>query len=121
MNKIQKILGCTLKTRIYISGPITGLSIDEAYNNFERAERRLNALGFEAVNVMKLVPYKDGKSWWEYLSEDIAILGTCKAIYMLRGWGSSDGAKIEHHCADLKKYPVAHESMSDEKIIEKLK
>lgn len=96
--------------KIYISGKITGLSQTEAFANFERAEIQLHAFGFEAINPMKKVSEQEGKSWKEYMLEDIAILWDCDAIYMLCNWKDSKGAKIERAIAENLGMPVLLES-----------
>jgi len=88
--------------KIYISGKITGLPIQEAQNNFEAAEKRLKSEGHEPINPMKL-PHEHGKTWSEYMKEDIKALLECDAIYMLLGWQESKGACIEFNLAhDLR-------------------
>ena len=57
--------------RIYISGAITGLETAVAFQNFERAEDLLRERGHEPVNPMKKVSEQEGKSWEEYMKEDI--------------------------------------------------
>lgn len=91
--------------KIYISGKISGLTTEEALNNFERAEKYLYANqsyaenGFvDLVNPMKLEHNHD-KSWVEFMKEDIGALLTCDAIYLLKNWGDSKGARIERAIA----------------------
>jgi hypothetical protein len=85
--------------KIYISGQITGLEYTESYLNFEDAEKKLNtATKYEVVNPMKLNHNHD-KSWENYMLEDIKALFECDAIYMLKNWGSSKGARIERSIA----------------------
>jgi len=79
--------------RVYISGPMTGIP---EYNRaaFLAAEARLRALGLEPVN-----PWDFGEvpGWdhYDYMRRDIPALATCGAIYMLRGWLRSRGARKE--------------------------
>jgi|LakMenEpi03Aug12_release.lakeMendotaPanAssembly.Ray.scaffolds.fasta_scaffold558115_2 hypothetical protein len=92
--------------KIYISGKISGLTTEEALNNFERAEKYLhenqNSLDSvyvnELVNPMKLEHNHD-KTWVEFMKEDISALLTCDAIYLLKNWGDSRGARIERAIA----------------------
>lgn len=100
MTENNKGVKYIIPKKIYISGKITGLSQTEAFANFERAEMRINCFGFEAINPMKKVSEQEGKSWKEYMLEDIAILWDCDAIYMLRNWEDSKGAKIERAIAE---------------------
>lgn len=80
---------------IYISGKITGLDLKVAFDNFEQAENELLARGFEPVNPMKKVSEQEGKTWKEYMLEDIALLWDCDGIYLLKNWKQSKGAKLE--------------------------
>jgi len=85
--------------KIYISGQITGLKLEESYRLFHEAEAELIKLGHEPVNPMKLIPYDPLFSWEDYMIKDIEILLKCDGIYMLRNWGVSRGARIEHFIA----------------------
>ena len=81
--------------KVYISGPMTGIP---EFNRpeFDRAADRVRAAGHEPVLP---APYVDGKSYEEYLRDDIRMLLDCDGIYMLPGWQESKGAKIEHMIA----------------------
>jgi hypothetical protein len=101
--------------KIYISGKISGLTTEEALNNFERAEKKLSENQWsldsvydrpkrtfgsvnELVNPMKL-EHNHNKSWEEFMKEDIGALLSCDAIYLLKNWGDSRGARIERAIA----------------------
>ena len=94
---------------IYISGRITGLLYDEALANFKKAEEHLHNLGYSVVNPMVLVPYNKDWSWFDYMGEDVKLLGKCDSIYMLKGWHKSDGAWIEHEIAIRKNLTITYE------------
>lgn len=49
---------------------------------------------------MKESPYVEGKTWEEYMIEDIQLLFGCKAICMLPNWKDSKGARIELNIAE---------------------
>ena len=80
--------------KIYISGQITGLSEETARYNFTMAHLNLRQQGHDPVNPM-LLPHNHGKTWAEYMREDIHALLDCEAIYMLENWQESKGARIE--------------------------
>lgn len=92
-------------TKIYISGKITGRPYDEAKKVFDEAEEYLlsfkeNLSGnIEVINPMKAVPQNNAMRWIDYMVKDIELLATCDAIYMLKGWEHSQGARIEHALA----------------------
>jgi hypothetical protein len=84
--------------KIYISGPISGLSIEDAIENFQEAERLFEMLNFKVFNPIKISPFHASKTWADYMKDDLAVLldFTHKdCIYMLRGYERSKGAMIE--------------------------
>lgn len=84
------------KERIYISGKITGLDLGEAERNFSKAkEELLKSCDCEVVNPMEEIPYEKGKTWQEYMIDDIKLLFGCTSIFMLKNWHESKGARIE--------------------------
>lgn len=87
------------KKKVYISGKISGSDYDEAFDKFERAENWLSLIGLSPINPMKKVSEQEGKSWKDYMLEDIAILWECDGIYMLPDWKDSKGARIEFQIA----------------------
>lgn len=82
--------------KIYISGKITNNANYKA--DFEAAENELKIAGFQPVNPAK-EHLPDGATWADYMRHDIKLLCDCDAIYMLKGWQESAGAKIEHKLA----------------------
>jgi len=87
-----------MKQKIYISGKITGLTQEEAFNSFNNAELYLKRQGFEVVNPMT-IPHNHDKTWESYMKEDLKALLECTDIYMLKGWHESKGANIEYNLA----------------------
>ena len=85
--------------KIYISGQITGLKLVDARALFERAEILLQERGYIPVNPMKLNPHTVGKTWKEYMLDDLNALFDCEAIYLLDNWQDSKGARIEYQVA----------------------
>ena len=82
--------------KIYISGKITDNSNYKA--DFEAAGLALKIAGFQPVNPAE-EHLPDGATWADYMRHGIKLLCDCDAIYMLRGWRESAGAKIEHKLA----------------------
>lgn len=93
---------------IYISGQITGLPYEYALSAFDKAEKLLQSLGYDVINPMTHVPYNENWSWYDYMSEDIKLLGKCESIYMLKGWQKSDGARIEYEIAIRKNKKIIY-------------
>ena len=95
--------------KIYISGAISGLETAVAFQNFERAEDLLRERGHEPVNPMKKVSEQEGKSWEEYMKEDIPIMLECDGIFMLSNYHGSRGARLELYVAEALGMEVMHE------------
>jgi hypothetical protein len=81
--------------RIYVSGPMTGIPEHNA-PAFQKAANELQAAGL--IPILP-VPFVAGRSYEEYLRDDLKLLLDCDGIYMLPGWQESKGAKIEHMVA----------------------
>ena len=80
--------------RVYISGKISGLDIEEVRKSFLEAENHLKEMGLEPVN-----PLNNGLAtdddWIDHIISDLKTLSTCNAIYLLDKWEGSCGATIE--------------------------
>ena len=84
--------------RIYISGKISGLQLDDVKVRFADAKAFLDEIGFEAVNPLeKGLP--DDAPWEQHMVKDIELLLSCDAIYMMDNWTESTGAGIEYDIA----------------------
>lgn len=90
-----------MKEKAYVSGKIAGLEYQEAWSNFESKELELIKQGYEVVNPMKLKPNKPihEMQWEDYMVRDIEELFHCDAIYMMKNWGQSKGARVEYAIA----------------------
>ena len=107
--------------KVYISGQITGLNIDEVKERFERAEVRLKDKGLIPIN-----PLKNGlpldSPWKDHMVRDIEILMDCQAILMLDNWPKSTGARIEKNIAEELGLIVFNEKIQEQTyFIESLK
>ena len=94
--------------KVYISGKITGLPIEEAKQNFKNAADYLKSEGYEPVNPMELNGHDailknenltDWFKWCAHMKIDICALMDCDMIYLLPDWRESQGARIEHDIA----------------------
>ena len=86
--------------KIYISGQISGQPIDSVREKFERAERRIKAMGSEPVNPMKN-GLPENAPWELHMALDIVLLMGCESIYLLPDWEHSRGATLEKTIAEL--------------------
>lgn len=86
-------------TTVFIAGPMTGYK-DWNRPAFHEAEDKLNALGFDVLNPARNgVGKEDEWTHREYLSESLNQLFEADAIYLLPGWETSTGARLEAHYA----------------------
>lgn len=95
------------KRRIYISGPITG--DPNARNHFQEAFQECVEMGFDPVNPFDN-DLPEGSSWEEYMLVDFGKLFKCQMIYMLNGWQSSPGARMEYAIAAERGLEILFES-----------
>lgn len=87
-----------MSKRYYIAGKISGLPYQVAVLEFAQAEKSLLRYG-QVFNPIKISPFKEGKLWRHYMIDCLSVLMECDAIYMLRNWKDSKGARIEHAIA----------------------
>lgn len=86
--------------KVYISGQISGLYIEEATEKFNQAETSISALGFEPVNPIKVLPFEEGLTYKDYMKADIIALLDCDYILMLSNYINSKGALLEKSIAE---------------------
>ena len=83
------------KTRIYLSGPISGVS--DYMIRFAEAEKELVGKGYRVINPAKIgASLPEDMTYEEIVEIDIHLLEYADAIYLLRGWQSSRGANREY-------------------------
>ena len=92
--------------RVYISGSIT--KDPEYRSHFIAAENKLRAMGMKVFNPAKF-DADPNKTWEDYMRNDITQLMRCRAIYLLKGWRQSRGAKLEYKIAKQLGYMVIFE------------
>ena len=98
----------TDKTRIYISGKITGT--DDYIHRFCQAEQELINMYYEIVNpatMLSLLPTSTTHA--EYMHVSYALLDICDGIYLMDGWRDSKGAMMEYDYALRKGLMVLYE------------
>lgn len=82
-------------SKIYISGPITG--IEDYMKNFDQAEKELKSVGFSVVNPAKILSQMpEDTKYEEYMDMSMMMLSMCDGIYMLKCWEKSTGANREY-------------------------
>lgn len=94
---------------VYISGAITGLSIETVITEFGNAEKELQTKGYKTKNPLHN-GLESSAAWEAHMIADIKMLLDCDCIYMIDGWKDSRGAKIEHYIATSLGMGVIYQS-----------
>lgn len=90
--------------RIYISGQITGLTVEEFTTNFKAAKYNAwkkacpNSYP-DIIDPLDLIPFLGIKKWLCYMITDLYHLSKCTHIAMQSNWINSKGAIIEYFFA----------------------
>ena len=90
--------------KIYISGKIAGLPESEYTENFSAVEEYLTKKGFQTINPVTLIGTVQGAIPWtlsqrEIMDIDLTVLAYCDAIYLMKNWKESRGAREEYRHA----------------------
>ncbi len=97
-----------MRKKIYIAGKVSGLPYNIAYSNFETAEKDLLKQGYNVVNPTKHV--EKTTNWLESMKICIKLLLDCEAIYLLKNWEYSKGARIEYQIAKELGYSIVSQN-----------
>lgn len=92
-------------TRIYLSGPMTGLP-NLNRSAFSKAAKALRKRGYKVINPSELDNNEPQRSWEGCLQRDIKHLMKCQSVATLDGWERSRGANLEIYIGNALKYPV---------------
>ena len=87
------------RTKVFISGKISGEEYLVAYGKFSNAERMLQQMGYATVNPMKIC--KKNWSWLRCMAKCLWAIMFCDKVYQLEDWQESRGARIEYKWAKL--------------------
>ena len=86
--------------RIYISGAISGLDYSSVKAKFTNAKIYLLSQAWEDIaSPIECKIFKKEDDWTWQMGACLMMLLRCEAIYMLRDWQHSRGARIEHAIA----------------------
>lgn len=109
------------KKLIYISGKITG---DDNYRTkFATAEQRLIRDGYNVLNPVEVGDKLDrvhqalgvaAPTWGDYMRKCLLEIINVKAVYMLRDWQESRGARLEHYIASELGINIVYEDEATE-------
>lgn len=84
-----------MKSKIYISIPITGHDRDTQRQHADLVAARLSREGYQVVNPF-MIYAGEHPTWEDHMGCDIRALLDCDAVYFCDGWASSVGCCIEH-------------------------
>ena len=94
------------RDKIYISGPVSSIGLDEARRRFGKAEADLQKQGYRTCNPMKMrfpvwLALHCGQFGYVacLLLQLLWMWWTCSCIYLLTDWHTSDGARLERSFA----------------------
>ena len=87
------------RSKLFISGPISGRPYKEAVRHFNAYALLVHQFGFDPVNPIQLC--RPDWSWRRCMAVCLWHLLWCDAVFMLRGWDMSRGARIEHRVAEI--------------------
>lgn len=96
------------KEKVYISGPITGTN--DYMTRFGQGEGKMKALGYDVINpaqVTKSLP--ESTTHDEYMAICRVLVPMADAIYMMKGWENSEGAREELELAQNSGIMVLYE------------
>ena len=90
-----------MKNKIYISGKISGLELNEAKENFYSSIREITKRHIFGIiiNPFNIEPIFGIKNWYCYMISDLFVLKKCSHIAMQKNWIESKGAVIEYFFA----------------------
>ena len=91
------------KERVYISGPVSSIGLEEARRRFGEAEKHLQKHGYRTSNPTKMTLCvwlaQHGHYRLCLWLQLLWMSATCQCIYLLDGWHTSDGARAERAVA----------------------
>lgn len=91
--------------RVQLVGGIT--NVDNYIYLFERAEAEAYCIdGVTGVINPCNLPHDHDKTWESYMVECLSSIDTVDAIFLLRGWQASDGARLEYKYATENKKTI---------------
>lgn len=104
----------SLVMKIYVSGKISGLPLEQAKEKFKWHVEFLREKGHEVVSPFEINEIKPEKTWGDYMENDIKHLVECDAIYMISDWRKSTGARIEYMIAKKLKLEILYHGETNE-------
>ena len=89
-----------MKTKLYISIPITGHDYNEQKRKAKLAKEYFSKFhGYEVITPFELCPPTEDYNI--AMGYSIAGLLTCNMIFLMQGWMTSKGCRAEHAIAEI--------------------
>ena len=88
------------KKKMYISLPISGLTVKDVALEAESYKLMFEEEGFEVVTPFDLSP-DEKKPYSYHMGKDIEGLLECDAVYFAPGWTNSKGCNLEYAAAKI--------------------
>ena len=89
--------------KVYLSGPISNRPTDEADEHFTRVAATLQAQGYRTCNPLRMRLCEwlatHGHKRLCLMLELMWLWWTCDCIYLMEGWHTSEGARLERAAA----------------------
>lgn len=104
-NTINKAL--VKPTKVYLAGPMTGFP-EYNYPAFFQAAEMLRERGLLVQNPAEHAQRNPQFSWEGYMRQSLKLMLDCDELYLLPGWGKSNGANIEHNLALDLNMPISY-------------
>ena len=96
--------------KIYISGAIS--NTDDFMERFAKAEKELTEQGYSVINPAKVnAQLPEDTDYEDYMKMSFCMLSMCEAIYLLRGFEKSRGAKRELEFAKSEDMEIMYEEV----------
>ena len=87
------------RTKVFISGKVSGIEYYVAYQTFANADRQLSSMGYQVINPMKIC--RKNWSWLRCMAKCLWAITFCHKIHQLPNWEERRGARIEYRWAKL--------------------
>jgi hypothetical protein len=93
---------------IYLSGPISNSDPKIQQENLDRMNEKASQMSEPCFNPATLET--KGWTWEKYLVRDLMWIATNRPkLYMMKGWETSKGCRLEHELAIFLDLPIEYE------------
>lgn len=90
-----------MKTKIYVSIPITGRDLEEVKAELAEVKTKFEQFDVDVVTPLDMPDWKPDQTWEWYMVRCLDMMAGCNAIYMCDGWKQSAGCRLELEYAKM--------------------